>query len=88
MEVIESLEGVSRGPYTGAIGYLGFNETSHLSIAIRTAVKTRNLVTFGTGAGIVFDSDPHAEFAETTAKASGFLDLCKNSSQSIHHEYT
>ena len=74
MEIIDELETVARGPYTGAIGYLGFNRESQLSIAIRTAVLKDGTAYFGAGAGIVADSDPAAEFDETLAKARGFLD--------------
>jgi para-aminobenzoate synthetase component 1 len=73
MEIIDELELVSRGPYCGAIGYLGFNRESQLSIAIRTAVCTQGNVHFNTGAGIVADSSPAAEYEETQAKARGFL---------------
>ncbi len=73
MEIIDELEPVSRGPYCGAIGYLGFNRESQLSIAIRTAVCKDGLVHFNVGAGIVADSNPEAEYEETLAKARGFL---------------
>jgi anthranilate/para-aminobenzoate synthase component I len=73
MEIIDELEPVSRGPYCGAVGYLGFNRESQLSIAIRTAVCTEGNVHFNTGAGIVADSNPAAEYEETEAKARGFL---------------
>jgi para-aminobenzoate synthetase component I len=73
MQIIDELEPVGRGPYTGALGYLGFNGESQLSILIRTAVTTAGKASFHTGAGIVADSSPEAEYAETLAKASGFL---------------
>jgi len=73
MEIIAELEPVSRGPYCGAIGYLGFNRESQLSIAIRTAICKDGLAHFNAGAGIVADSQPEAEYAETLAKAAGFL---------------
>jgi len=73
MEIIDELEPVSRGPYCGAIGYLGFNRESQLSIAIRTAVCQANQIHFNVGAGIVADSHPAAEYEETLAKAAGFL---------------
>ena len=53
MEIIDELEPVSRGPYTGALGYLGFNRESQLNILIRTAVCRENLACFHVGAGIV-----------------------------------
>lgn len=73
MEIIDELEPVARGPYCGAIGYLGFNRESQLSIAIRTAVCHAGRAYYSAGAGIVADSDPAAEYDETLAKARGFL---------------
>jgi para-aminobenzoate synthetase component 1 len=73
MEIIDELEPVTRGPYTGALGYLGFNRESQLSIAIRTAICRENTAYFHAGAGIVADSIPAAEYNETIAKARGFL---------------
>jgi para-aminobenzoate synthetase component 1 len=73
MEIIDELEPVTRGPYTGCLGYLGFNRESQLSIAIRTAVCRPEQIFFHVGAGIVADSDPGAEYEETMAKAGGFL---------------
>jgi para-aminobenzoate synthetase component I len=73
MEIIDELEPNSRGPYCGAIGYLGFNRESQLNIAIRTAVCKDGLAHFNVGAGIVADSSPEAEYEETLAKARGFL---------------
>ncbi len=73
MEIIDELETVSRGPYTGALGYLGFNLESQLSIAIRSAVCKEGQAYFHAGAGIVADSIPAAEYEETLAKARGFF---------------
>jgi para-aminobenzoate synthetase component I len=73
MEIIDELEPVSRGAYTGALGYLGFNRESQLSIIIRAALCQDGRAHFNVGAGIVADSDPEAEFEETLAKARGFL---------------
>ncbi|MEY2408085.1 MAG: para-aminobenzoate synthetase component [Verrucomicrobiota bacterium] len=73
MEIIDELEPVTRGPYTGCVGYLGFNRESQLNIAIRTAICRPESVYFHTGAGIVADSIPEAEYEETLAKAAGFF---------------
>jgi anthranilate/para-aminobenzoate synthase component I len=73
MEIIDELEPVGRGPYTGCLGYLGFNRESQLSIIIRTALLTNDAVHFHTGAGLVADSRAEAEYEETLAKAQGFL---------------
>lgn len=73
MEIIDELEPLTRGPYTGALGYLGFNRESQLSIIIRTALVKGGRVHFNVGAGIVAESSPAAEYDETMAKARGFL---------------
>jgi para-aminobenzoate synthetase component 1 len=73
MQIIDELETVTRGPYTGALGYLGFNRESQFSILIRTAVLKNGFGHFHAGAGIVADSNAAAEYDETMAKAAGFL---------------
>jgi para-aminobenzoate synthetase component 1 len=72
MEIIDELEPVTRGPYTGSLGYLGFNRESQFNIAIRTAIVRDGQVHFQVGAGIVADSDPEMEYEETLAKAGGY----------------
>jgi para-aminobenzoate synthetase component I len=74
MQIIDELEPIARGPYTGGFGYLGFNRESQLSIVIRTAFSKAGLAHFPVGAGIVADSIPAAEYDETLAKARGFLE--------------
>jgi len=73
MEIINELEPVARGPYTGALGYLGFNRESQLSILIRAAICRAQTAYFHVGAGIVADSAPAAEYDETLTKARGFF---------------
>ena len=73
MEIIDELEPISRGPYCGAIGYLGFNRESQLSIVIRTAICRDGLAHFNVGAGIVADSNAEAEYVETMDKGRGFI---------------
>jgi para-aminobenzoate synthetase component 1 len=82
LQIIDELEPVARGPYCGAIGYLGFNRESQLNIAIRTAICQPGAVHFSVGAGIVADSDPNAEFDETLAKARGFCGALNSSRHS------
>ena len=77
MEIIDELEPISRGPYCGSIGYLGFNRESQLNIAIRTAICREGVAHFNVGAGIVADSNPEAEYEETLAKARGFFAALK-----------
>ena len=84
MEIIDELEPVSRGPYTGALGYLGFNRESQLSIIIRAAVHKDGTAYFHSGAGIVADSVPLAEYEETLAKAGGFLQAIKSVRRELH----
>jgi para-aminobenzoate synthetase component I len=73
MQIIDELEPLARGPYTGSHGYLGFNRQSQLSISIRTAIRLGEMAYFHVGAGIVADSAPAAEYDETLAKAGGFF---------------
>ncbi|HXQ28307.1 MAG TPA: chorismate-binding protein [Gemmatimonadales bacterium] len=74
MEIIDDLEPESRGPYAGAVGYVGWGAVNmDTAIAIRSAVVLHDRVAVQAGAGIVADSDPGREFAETEAKASAVL---------------
>jgi anthranilate synthase component 1 len=73
MEIIAELEGVGRGPYTGAMGYLSRDGRMDLNILIRSLVCENGRATLRAGAGIVADSRPEAELAETRAKARGLL---------------
>ena len=73
MEIIAELEGVGRGPYTGAMGYLCRSGRLDMNILIRSLVCEDGVVTFRAGGGIVADSDPDAELAEARAKARGLL---------------
>jgi anthranilate synthase component 1 len=70
MEIIDSLEPVRRGPYAGAVGYLGWGGLNlDTAIGIRTCVILKDRVLVQAGAGIVADSDPAREFEETEAKS-------------------
>jgi anthranilate synthase component 1 len=73
MEIIAELEGVPRGAYTGSFGYLNRDGSLDLNILIRTMVMAGGAVSFRAGCGIVADSEPAAELAETEAKAEGLL---------------
>jgi len=73
MERIAELETDRRGPYAGAIGYLGFDGRMDTCIGIRTAVIGEGVCRIQAGAGIVADSDPAAEELETRAKARALL---------------
>ena len=80
MQIIDELEPVPRGPYCGAIGFVGAGGRTVLNMAIRTIVLTgerpegswdhlRGQLDYGVGGGIVADSDPVAEYRETMDKA-------------------
>jgi anthranilate/para-aminobenzoate synthase component I len=73
MQLIDELEPAGRGPYCGALGYFGANGGFDLAIAIRIGVLAGNELRVHVGGGIVADSDPAAELAETEAKAAGWL---------------
>ncbi len=78
MEVIEELETVRRGVYTGAIGYIDFSGDMDLTMAIRTAVFKAGLLNLHVGSGIVSDSEPEKEYEETILKAAHFLKAVKS----------
>lgn len=69
MEIINELEPVKRGIYSGAVGYLSWNGNMDTAIAIRTAVIKNQQLSIQAGAGIVYDSVPENEWAETMNKA-------------------
>lgn len=73
MEIIDELEPVTRGPYTGAIGYLSYSGDMDLNIIIRTFVIKDGWAHVQAGAGIVADSDPEKEYNETLYKAEALL---------------
>jgi anthranilate synthase component 1 len=73
MQIIDELEPVKRGVYSGAVGYLGFNGDMDVAIAIRTAVLKDGQLHVQAAAGIVADSDPQSEWQETRHKARAIL---------------
>ncbi|MDD5019577.1 MAG: anthranilate synthase component I family protein [Candidatus Omnitrophica bacterium] len=78
MEIIEELEPVGRGIYTGALGYLSFHDTLQFNILIRTLLKIKDRVSFYVGGGIVADSDPRREYEETLVKARALFEAFKD----------
>jgi anthranilate/para-aminobenzoate synthase component I len=74
MQIVEELEPVRRGPYCGAIGYLGPGGEMEFSVAIRTITIKSGLAYVPVGGGIVADSDPAAEYEETLVKARAMFD--------------
>jgi anthranilate/para-aminobenzoate synthase component I len=72
MEIIDELEPVRRGVYTGALGWLGGGGAMDLSIVIRTAVIAGGRLTLHVGGGIVADSTAARELEETEEKAAAW----------------
>lgn len=73
MEIIAELEQYGRSFYTGSFGYLGVDGSMDLNILIRSMLLHKSEISFRTGAGIVADSNPDSEVAETENKARGLL---------------
>jgi para-aminobenzoate synthetase component 1 len=74
MRTIAEVEPFARGVYTGSIVAFNGARAADMSIAIRTAVVSAGHVSYGTGGGIVADSDPEREYEETVTKSRAFLD--------------
>ena len=80
-EIIEELEPDPRGIYGGALGYLDFTGNMDTCIAIRMAVKHNNQVYVQAGGGIVADSVPENEYAESANKAKAVMDAILNAAE-------
>jgi len=73
MEIIDEVEATRRGPYTGSVGIFGFDQRATLSIIIRTLVRHGEEYHLRVGAGIVHDSVPEREYAETLDKGRALV---------------
>jgi para-aminobenzoate synthetase component 1 len=73
MKIIDETEPTARGVYTGSIGFIGIDGSVCLNIAIRTIIIKNQKAFAQTGGGIVADSDPESEWAETITKARALL---------------
>ena len=73
MEIIDELEPCQRGPYAGAAGYISANGDMDTCIILRTAILKDGMMHAQAGAGIVYDSVPEMEFAETENKAMALI---------------
>ena len=73
MEIIAELEPEKRGPYAGAVGYFSFSGNMDMAIAIRTMVMKKGIAYVQAGCGIVYDSVPELEYAESMNKAQALL---------------
>ncbi|MCC6272213.1 MAG: anthranilate synthase component I family protein [Deltaproteobacteria bacterium] len=74
MEILQELEAGPRGIYTGSIGYAGLGGRAAFNIAIRSAWLSGGRLEYSAGGGIVADSEPEAEYAESLHKARGFFE--------------
>jgi anthranilate/para-aminobenzoate synthase component I len=73
MEIIDELEPVQRGIYTGSLGYMDLHGDMDLNIVIRTILLQKGKGHLQVGAGIVHDSDPEKEYEETLHKAQALI---------------
>jgi anthranilate synthase component 1 len=81
MEIIHELEPNRRGPYSGAVGYFGFDGNMDLAITIRTIVMKDAKAYVQAGAGIVADSIPKKEYEETVHKATALFEAIKTNTR-------
>lgn len=81
IEMIESLESTRRGVYGGAIGYFTQNEDMDFAIAIRSTVYQNGVYYMRSGAGVVQDSNPRAEYLETQNKIQSLLDMLRGQNE-------
>lgn len=77
MEIIDELEPTTRGVYTGSIGYLGFDGSADLNIAIRTAIVSDGTTYIHAGGGVIDDSDEHEEYEESLLKAGKLIEAVR-----------
>jgi para-aminobenzoate synthetase component 1 len=83
MEIIDELEPTRRSVYTGSIGYLSFSGEMDLNIVIRTFLVKEGKAYFQVGGGIVYDSEPEAEYEETLDKAKALFQALNLSPQVV-----
>ena len=81
MEIIDELEPCRRGPYAGAVGYIGYDGQMDMCITIRTIVMKNRIAYVQAGAGIVADSDPQREYQETLNKAQALAEAIRLAEQ-------
>ncbi|CCO08198.1 aminodeoxychorismate synthase component I [Desulforamulus hydrothermalis] len=88
MEIIDRLEPVRRGIYTGSLGYIGLDGRADLNIVIRTVIKVKGRYYFHVGGGITAKSDAAAEYYETLDKAKALLRALRFEGSIYHGPYT
>lgn len=86
MEILETLEKAPRGIYSGALGFLGNNNTAHLGMIIRTMVIKDKKISIGAGGAILMDSDPEKEYQEMLLKADALINTIRYNT-SMHTVY-
>jgi len=79
MEIIDELEGVERGIYSGSVGYFSFDGDLDLNIVIRTIILSGRMAQLQVGGAILAESDPESEYQETLDKAHPLLELLAGS---------
>ncbi|MGB3179666.1 MAG: anthranilate synthase component I [Albidovulum sp.] len=88
MEIIDELEPEKRGIYGGGVGYFAANGEMDMCIALRTAVVKDQKLYIQAGGGVVFDSDPEAEFQETVNKSRALKAAAENAGMFIRRGNT
>jgi anthranilate synthase component 1 len=83
MEIIDELETSRRGPYAGAVGYIGYDGDMDTCITIRTIVMKNQIAYVRAGAGMVADSDPQREYEETLHKARALAEAIRLAEQGL-----
>ncbi|MDA8387994.1 MAG: anthranilate synthase component I [Nitrospiraceae bacterium] len=86
MQIIEELEPVKRGPYAGAVGYFSYSGNMDTCITIRTLIIKEGMVYVQAGAGIVADSVPESEYAETVNKARAMMEAVEMAENEISED--
>ncbi len=87
MEIISELEGTTRGPYGGAVGYFDYSGNMDMAITIRTMTVQDNTAYIQAGGGIVADSDPEEEYQEVCNKAASTMraiDVAEEMERDLH----
>lgn len=83
MQIIDEIEGLCRGPYCGAIGYLASDGSMEFNVAIRTMIAKAGWIHIPVGGGVVADSDPQQEYEETLVKAQAMFAAVGISAETI-----
>ncbi|TRD21830.1 anthranilate synthase component I [Palleronia caenipelagi] len=84
MEIIDELEPEKRGVYAGGVGYFSASGDMDMCIALRTAVLKDEMLYIQAGGGVVYDSDPEAEFQETVNKSKALLRAAEEAHRFVH----